>query len=165
MGLVYGVILGAVVISIGIIRYRTGMILRGDQTLSFVYWEIFAMSIFYAVFRFKKLEPLLFSFNRTITIGLLAGLLSGAMYTFYIVILNNYIDTELSSKIIVLNKEFVRSNPELPDKEVFDSLKFARMSSAVRGLIYTLVCITFGIAYSLISTVVAKKIDNFNMAD
>lgn len=100
MGMLCGASLGVVVISIGIIRYKTGMILRGDQTLSLVYWVIFAATIFLAVFRFKKLAPLSFSFNRTLKIGLFAGLLSGAMYTLYIVILNNYIDTELSAKVI-----------------------------------------------------------------
>ena len=159
MGLMYGAALGVVVISIGIIRYKTGMILRGDQTLSYLYWGIFTVSIFFAVFRFKKLDPLSFSFSRTIKIGLFAGLVSGAMYTIYIVILNNYIDTELSSKIIQFNQqELALSNPELSEEEVADSSTVMKMSSALRGSIYTLVCMTFGTAHSLVSTVVAKKL-------
>ncbi|MES1181513.1 MAG: DUF4199 domain-containing protein, partial [Flavobacterium sp.] len=113
----YGAALGLVVISIGIIRYKTGMILRGDQRLSYVYWCIFTMAIFFAVFRFKRLDPLSFSFGRTIKIGLFAGLVSGAMYTIYIVILNNFIDTELSSKIIQFSQqELTLSNPELSEE-------------------------------------------------
>lgn len=159
MGLMYGACLGVVVIGIGMVRYATGMILRGDQTLSYVYWGIFAMTIFFAVFRFKRLDPQSFSFNRTVWIGLLAGLVSGAMYTVYIVILNNYIDTELSSKIIQLNeRELARSNPELSKVEIADSLKVTKLSSAARGLIYTLVCITCGIAYSFLSTLAAKRL-------
>lgn len=154
-----GATLGVVVTSIGIIRYTTGMILRGDQTLSFVYWVIFATSIFFAVSRFKKLDPQSFSFNRTVKIGLLAGFLSGAFYTVYIVILNNYIDTELSSKIIQFNEhQLALGNSELSEEDVADSSKIMKTSSAVRGLIYTLICMTFGVAYSLVSTVVVKRL-------
>lgn len=159
MGLKLGATLGVVVIGIGIIRYKTGMILRGDQTLSLVYWGIFASAIFFTVFRFKKLDPLSFSLNRTIKIGLLAGLLSGGMYTIYIVILNNYVDTELSSEIVRFNEqELTRSNPTMSEAEVAESLRFSTMSSAVRGLIYTLVCISFGITYSALGTIVVKRL-------
>lgn len=81
MGLIYGTLLGAVVVSIGIIRYKTGMILRDDQTLSYVYWGIFTMSRFYAVFQFNRLDTLSFSYHRTITIGVFTGLISGTMYS------------------------------------------------------------------------------------
>jgi len=160
MGLIYGTTLGVVVISIGIIRYKTGMILRDDQTLSYMYWGIFTTLIFYAVFQFKKLNPLLFSYNRTITIGLFAGLISGFMYTIYIVILNNYIDTELAFKIIQFKEQTnVLNNSGLSAKEVTDSTKIMQMSSALRGLIYTLVCMIFGIIHSLVSTFIAKRLN------
>lgn len=159
MGLLFGACLGVVVTTIGIIRYKTGMILRGDQTLSLVYWIIFATTVFFAVFRFKKLDPQSFSFTHTIKIGLLAGLVSGAMYTLYIVILNNYLDTELASQIIQFNEQELRlENPALSEEEVADSLKVSKISSALRGLIYTLVCMTFGMAYSFVSTLVAKRL-------
>ena len=86
-----GTTLGIVVISIGIIRYKTGMILRNEQILNYVYWTIFALSIFLAVSRFRKLDASSFSLSKTVKIGILAGLLSGALYTIYIVILNNYL--------------------------------------------------------------------------
>lgn len=159
LGLLCGAALGTVVISIGIIRYKTGMILRGDQTLSLVYWVIFAVSISFVVFRFKKFDPLSFSFKRTIQIGLFAGLISGMMYTGYIVILNNFIDTELSSKVLQLSaQEHARENPDLTVEELADSLNVTKMSCALRGSIYTLVCMTFGILYSLLSTLVAKRL-------
>lgn len=158
MGLMLGATLGAIVVSIGIIRYKTGMILRGDQTLSYVYWAIFTMSVFLAVFRFKRLAPLSFSFRQTIKIGLFAGLLSGLIYTIYIVVLNNYVDTELASKILQFNEQQLNSSdPELSE-EAADSLKVMKMSSALRGLVYTVVCMTFGIIHSLVSTTIAKRL-------
>lgn len=159
IGLLCGACLGVVVISIGIIRYKTGMILRGDQSLSLVYWIIFATTVFFAVFRFKKLDPLSFSFNRTIQIGLLAGLISGALYTLYIVILNNYIDTELSNQVTQLSEKTLRlENPAMSEEEVADSLRFTKISSALRGLLYIFVCMTFGTVYSFAGTLVAKKL-------
>lgn len=159
MGLLCGATLGVIVISIGIIRYKTDMILRGDQTLSYVYWGIFAMTIFIAVFQFKKLDPLSFSFNRTIRIGLIAGLISGAMYTLYIVILNNYVDPNLSSNIIQnIVQHNTLDNSNLSKGEVPDSVNIMKMSSVLRGLIYTLVCITFGILHSMVSTLLAKRL-------
>nr|WP_294934895.1 DUF4199 family protein [uncultured Flavobacterium sp.] len=160
IGLIYGTMLGIVVVSIGIIRYKTGMILRDDQMLSYVYWGIFTMVIFSAVFQFKKQNPLSFSYNRTITIGLFAGLISGLMYTIYIVILNSYIDTELASKIIHFKEQTnILKNSEISAKDITDSTKIMQMSSALRGLIYTLVCMTFGVIHSLVSTFVAKRLN------
>ena len=153
MGFLYGAFLGVVVVSIGIIRYRTGMILRGDQTLSYVYWGIFTTTVFIAVFHFKKLDPLSFYFKRTVKIGLITGLISGSMYTLYIVILNNYVDPNLSSKIIQYNSLY---NPELSKDELSNSAQIMKMNAALRGLIYTMVCMFFGTLHSIISTSIAK---------
>ena len=158
MGLKLGAALGLAVVSIGIIRYKTGMILRGDQRLSYVYWVIFTITVFLAVFRFKKKEPALFSFKQTIQIGVCAGFLSGAIYTLYIVILNNYIDTELSLKIIQFNEQVAISGSEdLSKEDALQSIKTMSMSSVLRGSIYTLVCMTFGLIHSITATIVAKK--------
>ncbi len=159
MGLSYGAALGVVVISLGIIRYQTGMILRGDQTLSYVYWVIFTITIFFAVFRFKRRNPLFFSLSKTLLIGLFAGLVSGTMYTLYIVILNHYIDPELPSKLIQMNEQaLVTENSEISNKELADSFNPMKMSTALRGFIYTMVCMAFGIVHAFMSTIIAKRL-------
>lgn len=159
MGLIYGAALGTVVISFGIIRYQTGMILRDDHTLSYLYWAIFTLSIFYAVRQFKRRNPLFFSYKRSINIGLFAGLVSGLMYTIYIVILNDYFDIELSSKIIQFKKQIYALNNSESAKDAADSIKIMQLSSTLRGLIYTLVCMTFGTIHSLVGTFIVKKLD------
>ena len=83
IGTVLDTTLSIVVISIGIIRYKTGMIVRNEQTLNYVYWTIFALSVFFAVSRFRKLDPSSFSLRQTLKIGILAGLLNGAFYNLY----------------------------------------------------------------------------------
>ncbi len=153
MGQLYGAALGLTVVSIGIIRYKTGMILRGDQRLSYLYWTIFTLTIFFAVFRFKKQNPSSFSFKQSFKIGLFAGLVSGAMYTIYIVILNNYIDPELPAKI----QAFI-SNAEETSEDASGSMGVMKMSSALRGAVYTLVCMFFGIVHSFIATFVVKRL-------
>jgi len=159
IGVRYGASLGAIVIGIGIIRYKTGMILRDDHTLSYVYWVIFATAVFLAVYQFKKLDPTSLVYKQTIKIGLMAGLVSGAMYTIYIVILNNYVDTNLSSQIIqYLQQQNALSNPELSKDEVSDSTQVMQMSSALRGSIYTCVCMICGVLYSVISTYITKRL-------
>lgn len=158
IGLSLGAALGVVVIGIGIIRYKTGMILRGDQILSYVYWGIFALSIFLAVSRFKKLDAPSFSFGQTIKIGLLAGLVSGTLYTLYIVILNNYIDPDLTSKIIQYSEQVVASGSAEISKEDVRNSATIQLKSAIRGLIYTLICMIVGIAYSLLSTIALKRL-------
>ncbi|MCL9806665.1 DUF4199 domain-containing protein [Flavobacterium amniphilum] len=156
MGSLFGALLGTVVVSIGIIRYKTGMILRDDQTLSYVYWCIFTLTVLYAVFQFKKKDPSSFSYKHTVKIGLLAGLISGLLYTVYIVVLNGYIDPELASKII----EYKNANHSgMAAQDVSDSTKIMEMSEALRGLIYTFVCMTFGVIHSMIGTLAAKKIN------
>lgn len=159
IGLVLGTTLGIVVISIGIIRYKTGMILRDDQTLSYVYWLIFAFSIFSAVSRFRKLDAPSFSLGQTIKIGVLAGLLSGALYTLYIVILNNYIVPDLSSKIAhYYEQELASNSSELSKEDLVDSMAITKLNPAVRGFIYTLVCMIFGTVYSVLSTIILKRL-------
>ena len=159
MGLKLGAALGLVVVCIGIIRYKTGMILRGDQRLSYAYWVIFTITVFLAIFRFKRKYPVSFSFKQNIKIGICAGFLSGAIYTIYIVILNNYIDTELSFKIIQFNEQVAISGSEdLSKEDAVQSIKTMSMSSILRGSIYTLVCMTFGLIHSIIATIAAKRI-------
>lgn len=159
IGVALGATLGMVVISIGIIRYQTGMILRNDQSLSYVYWTIFALSVFFAVFRFKKLDAPSFTLRQTIKIGIFAGLLSGALYTLYIVILNNYIDPDLSSKIVrYYEQELASNSSELSKEDLVDSMNVTKLNPAVRGFIYTLVCMTFGTAYATLSTIALKRL-------
>lgn len=156
MGSLYGVLLGTVVVSIGIIRYQTGMILQDDQRLSYVFWGIFTLTVFYAVFQFKKKDPSSFSYKRTVQIGLLAGFITGLMYTVYIVILNSYLDPELASKII----EYKNLNHSgMVTQDVSDSTKIMEMNEALRGLIYTFVCMTFGTIHSMIGTLAAKRLN------
>jgi fluoride ion exporter CrcB/FEX len=145
-----------VVVSIGIIRYKTGMILRDDQTLSYVYWGIFTMVVFYGVFQFKKRDPSSFSYSRTMKIGLLAGLISGLMYTVYIVVLNSYLDPELAAKIITFKN---LNHSGMATQDLSDSTKIMEMNETLRGLVYTLVCMTFGIIHSLLGTLAAKKLN------
>lgn len=158
MGLICGSILGLVVVSIGIIRYQTGMILIDDQRLSYVYWGIFTMAILFTVFRFKRQDPSSFSYKQAMKIGLTAGLVSGSMYTIYIILLNNYIDPELASKIIQFKEQTkVMVNSNLSAKDTADSIKIMQMSSGVRGLVYTFVCMTFGAIHSFLGTFITRK--------
>ncbi|MBL7865587.1 MAG: DUF4199 domain-containing protein [Cyclobacteriaceae bacterium] len=159
IGLALGTALGMVVISIGILRYKTGMILRNDHTLSLVYWIIFAVSIFFAVYRFRKIDALSFSLSQTIKIGIFAGLLSGALYTLYIVILNHYIVPDLSSRIVQYYEQELASNSaELSKGDLVDSMTVTKLNPAVRGLAYTLVCMAFGTAYAALSTIALKRL-------
>jgi hypothetical protein len=147
IGMVLGTTLGIVVITNAIIRYKTGMIVRNEQILNYVYWTIFALSVFFAVSRFRKLDPSSFSLRQTVKIGLLAGLLSGALYTIYIVILNNYIVPDLSSQVVAYYKQELASNSsELSKEDILDSIAVTELNPAVRGVMYVFVCMTFGIA-------------------
>jgi hypothetical protein len=81
------------------------------------------------------------------------------MYTIYIVVLNNYLDTELASKIIQFKEQAaIVNNSAISAKEIKDSTKIMEMNPALRGLVYTLVCMTFGIIHSLLGTFAAKKL-------
>ncbi|GEM_PF-2529759 len=164
IGLVLGTTLGIVVISIAIIRYKTGMILRNEQTLNYVYWTIFALSIFFAVFRYRKLDASSFSLSQTVKIGILAGLLSGALYTLYIVILNNYIVPDLSTRIVqYYEQELVSNSSGLSKEDILDSMAVTKLNPAIRGFIYMFVCMAFGTLYSVLSTIVLKRLHIFRI--
>jgi Protein of unknown function (DUF4199) len=99
-----------------------------------VYWTIFALSIFLAVSRFRKLDASSFSLGQTVKIGILAGLLSGALYTIYIVILNNYVVPDLSSKIVQYYKQELASNSSgLSKEDILDSMAVTKLNPAIRG--------------------------------
>ncbi len=164
IGLALGTTLGMVVISIGIIRYKTGMILRNEQTLNYVYWTIFALSIFLAVSQFRKLYGSSFSLSQTIKIGILAGLMSGALYTIYIVILNNYLVPDLSANIVEYYKQELASNSSgLSKEDILDSIAVTKLNPAIRGLIYIFVCMAFGALYSILSTIILKRLHMFRI--
>lgn len=165
IGMALGTTLGMVVITIGIIRYKTGMIFRNDHTLSLVYWMIFALAIFFAVYQFRKLDAPSFSLGQTVKIGIFAGLLSGTLYTVYIVILNNYIVPDLSSQIVRYYEEELASNSaEMSKEDIVDSMAVTNLNPAVRGFMYTLVCMAFGILYSVASTIVLKRLDGVRVS-
>ena len=164
IGFVLGTALGIVVISIGIIRYKTGMIVRNEQTLNYVYWTIFALSIFLAISRFRKLDASSFTLGQTVKIGILAGLLSGALYTIYIVILNNYIVPDLSSKVVQYYKQELASNSsELSKEDILDSIAVTKLNPAIRGFVYIFVCMAFGTLYSILSTIVLQRLHIFRI--
>ena len=164
IGLALGATLGIVVISIAIIRYKTGMILRNEQTLNYVYWTIFALSIFLAVSRFRKLYGSSFSLSQTVKIGILAGLLSGALYTVYIVILNNYLVPDLSAKIVqYYEQELVSNTSGLSKEDILDSITVTKLNPAIRGFIYIFVCMAFGALYSTLSTLILKLLPIFRI--
>jgi hypothetical protein len=164
IGLILGTTLGIVVISIAIIRYKTGMILRNEQTLNYVYWTIFALSIFFAVSRYRKLDASSFSLSQTVKIGILAGLLSGALYTIYIVILNNYIVPDLSTKIVqYYEQELVSNSSGLSKEDILDSMAVTKLNPAIRGFIYMFVCMAFGTLYSVLSTIILKRLHIFRI--
>ena len=164
IGLALGTALGIVVISIGIIRYKTGMIVRNEQTLNYVYWTIFALSIFLAISRFRKFDASSFSLGQTVKIGILAGLLSGSLYTLYIVILNNYIVPDLSSQVVEYYKQELASNSsELSEEDILDSMAVTKLNPAIRGFIYIFVCMAFGTLYSILSTIALKRLHIFRI--
>ncbi|MCB0671607.1 MAG: DUF4199 domain-containing protein [Lewinellaceae bacterium] len=164
IGMLLGTILGIVVISIGIIRYKTGMIVRNEQSLNYVYWTIFALSVFFAVSRFRKLDPSSFSLRQTLKIGILAGLLSGALYTLYIIILNNYIVPDLSSQVLEYYRQELASNSsEFSKEDILDSMAVTKLNPAIRGFIYMFVCMAFGTLYAVLSTIVLKRLHIFRI--
>ena len=160
-GLLYGTTLGIIVVGIGVIRYKTGMILKDDHTLSYVFWCIFTLAIIHAIFQYKRQDSVSFTNKRAIFIGLIAGLICGLMYTCYIFILNNYLDPELSAKIIEFFKE-QSINSEISKNDAKDSIKIMRMNPTLRGLIYTIVCMIFGVIHSLTGIFIVKRLNSPN---
>ena len=141
-----GALLGCTVVSIGIIRYTTGMIYRDDHSLSLVYWCIFTLTVCVTVLRLKKQQPSTFHYLHAITVGVLAGLVSGSLYTLYSVILNNFIDPELPGKLAQMVDQ-----ARAGQTEDSGSFKPMEMSSALRGFLYVLVCMGFGFVHSSIA--------------
>ena len=140
------------------------MILRNEQTLNYLYWTIFALSIFLAVYRFRKLDASSFSLIQTVKIGILAGLLSGTFYTIYIIILNNYLVPDLSSKIVQYYKQELASNSSgLSKEDILDSMAVTKLNPAIRGFLYIFVCIAFGTLYSTLSTILLKRLHMFRI--
>jgi hypothetical protein len=138
------------VVTIGIIRYRTGMIYRDDHTLSLVYWCIFTLTVCLTVLRLQKREPSAFTYLRAITVGILAGFVSGGLYTLYIVILNNLIDPELPGRLAPLVEHARESQGDSAE-----TLRPMEMSAALRGFLYILVCMGFGFLHSSLAALAA----------
>lgn len=112
--------------------------------------------------RYKKLDASSFSFSQTVKIGIIAGLVSGEVYTVYIIILNNYIVPDLSSKIVNYYEQELTSNTaELSKDDIRDSMTVTKLHPAIRGFIYMFVCMAFGAMYSALSTLILKRVRLF----
>lgn len=156
VGFKYGMILGLIVVLIGIIRYRTGMIFNGDQRLSYLYWVIFFMTNLIVVIHFNRINKS--SIWRTIKIGLIIGFISSFIYLLYLIALNYFIDPALPEKLVeALKQKMLLQNPELTPNQIKEiELMKSTSNPAIRGLIYIFVCSFFGMISSWMGWMVLR---------
>lgn len=157
-GLKYGVVLGFIVVSIGIIRYKTGMIFNEDQRLSHLYWILFFITNLGVVISYKKFDYDRFLLWRAIKIGMMIGFISSFMYLLYLIVLNYFIDPELPEKLIEASRQkMVGLNKELTPQQIKE-LEFMKSASnpVVRGSIYIMLCTIFGIISAVIGGIFVK---------
>lgn len=157
VGIKYGILLGLIVVSIGIIRYATGMILNEDQRLSYLYWFIFFIVSLVAIFSLKNSNNKLL-FGSAIKVGITIGFVSSLMYLLYLLVLNHFIDSQLPERLLEIAKQKMLEQNEVltPDQIKELAIKQSSSSPLVRGAIYIIVSIFFGVLYSSIGWIVLK---------
>ena len=72
----YGVILGLVMVTIGVITYVTGLALEGAQWPTAIYYIVFPIVIIYAISQYKKSNANVLSLGDAIKIGLAIAVIS-----------------------------------------------------------------------------------------
>ena len=158
IGINLGVILGILVVIIGIIRYKTGMIFNEDQRLSYLYWGIFFVVNLIAALLYKNLSGDQFSLIHVLKVGITIGTVSSFMYLLYLVVLNYVINPELPGQLLEISRQkLLNGGSELTPSQI-EELNMKRKSSnpLIRGMIYMLSSVVFGIIYSGLGGLILK---------
>ncbi len=156
----YGVILGLVMIIINVITYVTGLALEGAQWPTAIYYLIFAIVIFYAIYQFKRRNANLLSLSEALKVGVLIGVVSAIVYIIYSLIFNYIIDPDFMIQMMdVARDNMLEQNPDFTEEMVASSMKFVEMltNPVLSSALWIALSSLFALIYAFIAGLIMKK--------
>lgn len=155
----YGLMLGLLMIVIGVITYVTGIALELKQWPNWIYYIVFAVTIFYAISQYKKSNGNLLSLGEALKIGVIIGVISGIIYALYIILFNYVIDPGFMDLIMEATKDKMLENPNMTEEIADQSLAMMEnfMNPFVGSAMWIALSALFGLIYSLIGGLIMKK--------
>ena len=157
----YGLMLGLALVVIAVIMYVTGLQLKGVQWPMYVFYVLFAVTIFYAISQYKKSNDNYLSVSEALKVGVLVAIISSLVYAVYGLIFNYIIDPEFMGQMIEATREKMLENPDMTEEMVEQSISM--MEKFTNPLIGTAFWIAlsafFGLIWSLIAGLVMKNED------
>ena len=155
----YGLILGLVMIAIGVVTYVTGMALKLQQWPQWIYYDIFPVTVIYAISQYKKTNGNLLKLGEAIKLGVMIGVISAIVYVIYGLIFNYIIDPDFMGLVKEATRDKMLENPNMTEEMVDQSMammdKF--MNPLVGSAMWIAISAFFGLIYSLIGGLVMKK--------
>lgn len=155
----YGLILGIILVLISVIMYVTGMQLAGEQWPMYLFYLIFLVTIFYAIYQFKIKNGNYLKLGEAIKCGLIVGVISALVFGVYNLIFGYIIDPDFSNKMLEVSREKMLENPNMTEEMVDQGMKYAEMfmSPWITTAIWLALSAFFAFLYSLIAGLIMKK--------
>lgn len=155
----YGLILGLVMVTIGVVTYVTGLALEGAQWPNIIYYIVFPIIIFYAISQYKKANANLLSLGDALKVGLAIAVVSALVFVVYGLLFNYVIDPEFSQQALEVAKDKMLENPNMTEEQVKQSLEWIEkfQNPAFGFSIWIAFSAIFGLIYSLIAGLIMKN--------
>ncbi|MHA7843478.1 MAG: DUF4199 domain-containing protein [Winogradskyella sp.] len=155
----YGLILGLVMVTIGVVTYVTGLALEGAQWPNIIYYIVFPIIIFYAISQYKKANANLLSLGDALKVGLAIAVVSALVFVIYGLLFNYVIDPEFSQQALEVAKDKMLENPNMTEEQVKQSLEWIEkfQNPAFGFSIWIAFSAIFGLIYSLIAGLIMKN--------
>lgn len=158
-GVNYGIMLGLLIVVISVIMYVTGLSLEGAQWPMWVYYLIFAATIFYAISQYKKQNGNLLKLGEAIKTGLAIAAISALIFVVYNLIFSYIIDPGYNEQVMDVVRDKMMENPNMTEEMVEQNMMGVEIFShpLVLSGFWIAMSLFMGLIYSLIGGLIMKK--------
>ncbi|WP_430907379.1 DUF4199 domain-containing protein [Maribacter sp. 2-571] len=159
-GLVYGLILSAISVALGLILYSQNLHYERGWAVNLVSVIIMISVISIGIYQFKKANAGFLSLGQAMKVGLGIAVIAGIVGVLWQMVFMNVIEPDFMENVVERSKvEMIQQNPTLTDEQIAQGEKTIRMFTkpsvmAVMGLVASLF---FGSIISLIAGLIMKK--------
>lgn len=154
----YGLLLGLLMITIGVVTYVTGMALEGVQWPNIIYYIAFPIVLIYAISQYKKANANSLTIGDALKVGLSIAIISAIVYLLYGLLFNYVIDPEFMNQMMEVQREKMMENPNMTEEQIEQTMVFMeKMRNPLLGsAFWVALSAFFGLVYSIIGGLVMK---------
>jgi hypothetical protein len=163
--LTYGLILGLIAVLLAVLGYVMGAVEKAESWPSWIFYLIFAIFIFYAVFTYRKQNGGYMTLGQALKAGVSVAVISGVIYALYNYVFFTFIEPDIIERIMATAEEkMMIDNPQLTDDQVEMALSWAEKfaNPIFGGAVLIVMSAFFGFIWSLFAGLIWKREEPVN---